>query len=168
MDPGISARDRERICKNSHPVRHPAGGDCRGMGAGAGREGSLASVPAGGTPFAHARCGFSMAWRLAPPCANWRLRSSGAAAARSWQPDGALRTQARYLIRRAQALTAGEYRELIVAGPVASRSRRKASRSPIPMTRACSRPRTLAGGRRSSRIMCATSSRRSGSSGLRR
>ena len=48
--------------------------------------------------------------------------------ARGWQPDGALRAQVRYLIRRAGLLMEGEYRELIAADPVASRSRRKASR----------------------------------------
>ena len=63
-----------------------------------------------------------------------------AAVARGWQPDGAIRAQVRYLIRRAQALMAGKYRELITAGLVASRSRRKASSSPIPTTRSCSRP----------------------------
>ena len=63
-----------------------------------------------------------------------------AVVARGWQPDGALRAQVRYLIRRAQALMAGEYRELIAAGPAASPSRRKASRSPISPTRSCSRP----------------------------
>jgi len=42
------------------------------------------------------------------------------AVARGWQPDGALRAQVRYLIRRAQALMAGEYRTLIAAGPSAS------------------------------------------------
>jgi hypothetical protein len=65
----------------------------------------------------------------------------GAAAARGWQPDGALRAQVRYLIRRAQALMVGGYRELIAAVPLASRARRKAPRSPIPTTRSCSRPR---------------------------
>ncbi len=47
-----------------------------------------------------------------------------ATVARGWQPDGALRAQVRYLIRRAQALMAGKYRELIAAGLMASRSRR--------------------------------------------
>lgn len=42
----------------------------------------------------------------------------GAAVAREWQADGALRAQTRYLIRRARALMAGEYRSLIAsAGP---------------------------------------------------
>ena len=36
-----------------------------------------------------------------------------AAVARGWRPDGALRAQMRYLIRRARALMAGEYRTLI-------------------------------------------------------
>jgi hypothetical protein len=36
-----------------------------------------------------------------------------AAVARGWQPDAALRAQVRYLIRRARALMAGEYRTLI-------------------------------------------------------
>ena len=36
-----------------------------------------------------------------------------AAVARGWLPDGALRAQVRYLIRRARALMAGEYRTLI-------------------------------------------------------
>ena len=36
-----------------------------------------------------------------------------AAVGRGWQPDGALRAQVRYLIRRARALMAGEYRTLI-------------------------------------------------------
>ena len=36
-----------------------------------------------------------------------------ATVARSWRPDGALRAQVRYLIRRARALMAGEYRSLI-------------------------------------------------------
>ena len=62
------------------------------------------------------------------------------AVARGWQPDGAIRAQVRYLIRRAQALMAGKYRELITAGLVSSRSRRKASSSPIPTTRSYSRP----------------------------
>jgi len=63
------------------------------------------------------------------------------AVARGWQPDGATRAQARYLIRRAQALMAGEYRSLIAAGSLTSGSRRKTPRSPIPMTRSCSRLR---------------------------
>ena len=37
-----------------------------------------------------------------------------AAVARGWRPDGALRAQVRYLIRRARALMAGEYQSLIV------------------------------------------------------
>ncbi|MBW4053554.1 MAG: DUF2285 domain-containing protein [Proteobacteria bacterium] len=65
----------------------------------------------------------------------------GAAVARGWQPDGALRAQVRYLIRRAGVLMEREYRELIAADPVASRSQRKASRSPIPPTRSCARQR---------------------------
>ena len=36
-----------------------------------------------------------------------------AAVARGWRPDGALRAQVRYLIRRARTLMAGEYRYLI-------------------------------------------------------
>ena len=43
-----------------------------------------------------------------------------AAAARGWQPDGALRAQVRYLIRRARVLMEGEYRALIAAGPTGS------------------------------------------------
>lgn len=43
-----------------------------------------------------------------------------AAVARGWQPDGALRAQVRYLVRRARALMAEEYRSLI-AGPCTSR-----------------------------------------------
>jgi hypothetical protein len=39
-----------------------------------------------------------------------------AAVERGWQPDGALRAQVRYLIGRARALMAGEYRSLITAG----------------------------------------------------
>jgi hypothetical protein len=46
-----------------------------------------------------------------------------AAVVRGWQPDGALRAQTRYLIRRARALMAGEYRSLIAAGRSTSRSR---------------------------------------------
>lgn len=49
-----------------------------------------------------------------------------AAVARRWQPDGALRAQVWYLIHRARALMAGEYRSLIAAGPSASRSSRMA------------------------------------------
>lgn len=64
-----------------------------------------------------------------------------AAIARGWQPDGALRAQVRYLIRRARALMAGEYRSLIAPGPFASRPRRQGASSPIPTTRSCSRPR---------------------------
>lgn len=37
-----------------------------------------------------------------------------ATVARNWRPDGALRAQVRYLIRRARAMMAGEYRSLIV------------------------------------------------------
>ena len=55
----------------------------------------------------------------------------GAAIARGWQPDGALRAQVRYVIRRARALMAGDYRSLIAGGPSASRSRRKRSSSAI-------------------------------------
>jgi hypothetical protein len=44
------------------------------------------------------------------------------AVARGWQPDGALRAQVRYLIRRARALTEGEYRSLIATGSAVSRS----------------------------------------------
>ena len=44
------------------------------------------------------------------------------AVARGWQPDGALRAQLRYLIRRARALMEGEYRSLIGGGPPGSRS----------------------------------------------
>lgn len=47
------------------------------------------------------------------------------AVARGWQPDGALRAQVRYLIRRARALMVREYRSLIGAGSSASPSRRK-------------------------------------------
>ena len=47
------------------------------------------------------------------------------AVARGWQPDGALRAQVRYLIRRARALMEGEYRALIAAGPTDSPSSRK-------------------------------------------
>ena len=47
-----------------------------------------------------------------------------AAVARGWQPDGALRAQVRYLIGRARALVAGEYRSLIAAGSANARSRR--------------------------------------------
>ena len=39
-----------------------------------------------------------------------------AAVARGWQPDGALRAQVRYLIRRARALMEWEYRALVVDG----------------------------------------------------
>ncbi len=46
------------------------------------------------------------------------------AVARGWQPDGALRAQLRYLIRRARALMAGEYHSLIGAGPAAAVHRR--------------------------------------------
>ena len=37
-----------------------------------------------------------------------------AAVARGWRPDGALRAQVRYLIRRGRAMMAGEYQSLIV------------------------------------------------------
>ncbi len=37
-----------------------------------------------------------------------------ATVARSWRPDGALRAQVRYLIRRARAMMAGQYRSLLV------------------------------------------------------
>ena len=46
--------------------------------------------------------------------------------ARGWQPDGALRAQVRYLIRRARALMDGEYRALIADDPAGTRRRRKA------------------------------------------
>ena len=49
----------------------------------------------------------------------------GAAVARGWHPDGALRAQVRYLIRRARALMAGEYRVLIGTGPADSPPSRK-------------------------------------------
>lgn len=39
----------------------------------------------------------------------------GAAVARGWQPDSALRAQVRYLVRKAGALVEGEYRSLISA-----------------------------------------------------
>ena len=52
-----------------------------------------------------------------------------AAVAHGWQPDGALRAQLRYLIRRARGLMAGEYRSLIISSPLTSRSIRQASRS---------------------------------------
>lgn len=52
----------------------------------------------------------------------------GAAVARGWQPDGALRAQVRYLIRRARALMAGEYRVLIGTGPADSSPSRKSER----------------------------------------
>jgi len=39
----------------------------------------------------------------------------GASVARGWQPDGALRAQVRYLIRRARALMAGDYCSLMAA-----------------------------------------------------
>lgn len=51
-----------------------------------------------------------------------------AAVARGWQPDGAFRAQVRYLIRRARALMAGDYRSLIVAGPTDSVSSSKSDR----------------------------------------
>lgn len=50
----------------------------------------------------------------------------GPAVARGWQPDGALRAQVRYLIRRARALMAGDYRTLVAAGPPAFPIGRKA------------------------------------------
>ena len=47
------------------------------------------------------------------------------AVTRGWQPDGALRAQVRYLIRRARALMEGEYRALIADAPAGTcRSRR--------------------------------------------
>ncbi|MBW4053773.1 MAG: DUF2285 domain-containing protein [Proteobacteria bacterium] len=49
-----------------------------------------------------------------------------AAVARGWLPDGALRAQTRYLIGRARALMAGEYRSLIAAGASVFRSGGKA------------------------------------------
>jgi hypothetical protein len=64
-----------------------------------------------------------------------------AAVAHGWQSDGALRAQARYLIRRARALMTGEYRSLIAADPSGSRARRKGASSPIPTARSCSRAR---------------------------
>lgn len=51
-----------------------------------------------------------------------------AAVDRGWQPDGALRAQVRYLIRRARALVAGEYRSLIASGPAGSRFPRRTGR----------------------------------------
>lgn len=51
-----------------------------------------------------------------------------AAVARGWQPDGALRAQVRYLIRRARALMEGEYRSLIATGPAGSRCSRMSGR----------------------------------------
>ena len=48
------------------------------------------------------------------------------AVARAWQPDGALRAQVRYLIRRARALMEWEYRGLIADGLGDSRCSRKA------------------------------------------
>ena len=51
---------------------------------------------------------------------------ASAAVARGWQPDGALRAQVRYLIRRARARMEGEYRALIAAGPTGSRCGREA------------------------------------------
>lgn len=50
----------------------------------------------------------------------------GAAVARRWQADGALRAQVRYLIRRARGLMAGDYRTLVAAGPSAIPASRKA------------------------------------------
>ncbi|MGA7538118.1 MAG: DUF2285 domain-containing protein [Steroidobacteraceae bacterium] len=41
--------------------------------------------------------------------------------ARDWQPDSALRAQLRYLIRRARALMARDYRSLIATAPAGSR-----------------------------------------------
>jgi hypothetical protein len=52
----------------------------------------------------------------------------GAAVARRWQPDGALRAQVRYLIRRARKLMAGDYRTLIADGSTAFPTGRKAGR----------------------------------------
>ena len=50
----------------------------------------------------------------------------GAAVARRWQPDGALRAQVRYLICRSRALMAGGYRSLIADGSTACPTGRKA------------------------------------------
>ena len=50
---------------------------------------------------------------------------ASAAVAREWQPDGALRAQVRYLIRRARAQMEGECRALIAAGPTGSRCGRE-------------------------------------------
>ena len=49
-----------------------------------------------------------------------------AAGTRGWQPDGALRAQVRYLIRRARALMEWEYRTLIADDPAGTRRSRKA------------------------------------------
>ena len=51
-----------------------------------------------------------------------------ATVARGWQPDGALRAQLRYLVRRARALMTGEYRSLIGTGQVDSPFSRKSER----------------------------------------
>ena len=48
------------------------------------------------------------------------------AVARGWQPDGALRAQVRYLIRRARALMEGEYRGLIADDQAGTRRSRRA------------------------------------------
>ena len=56
-----------------------------------------------------------------------------ATVARGWRPDGALRAQVRYLIRRARALMAGEYRSLIDPdrpAPVSPEGVAKAGTSP--------------------------------------
>ena len=56
-----------------------------------------------------------------------------ATVARSWRPDGALRAQVRYLIHRARALMAGEYRSLIGPdrpAPVSPEGVAKAGTSP--------------------------------------
>lgn len=58
----------------------------------------------------------------------------GAAVARGWQPDGALRAQVRYLIRRARKLMAGDYRTLVAAGPLSPAAGRlvmEAGRLPV-------------------------------------
>jgi hypothetical protein len=54
-----------------------------------------------------------------------------AAVGRGWQPDGALRAQVRYLISRALALVAREYRSLIAAGSANARSRRNGGRAHV-------------------------------------
>jgi hypothetical protein len=56
-----------------------------------------------------------------------------ATVAGNWRPDGPLRAQVRYLIRRARALMAGEYRSLIVTDrsvPVSPEDVAKAGTSP--------------------------------------